>query len=124
MGMDIKDSIFRFLKLDNLIEHVSGYIDSRVELLKVEIREDVAKVLARALMACAVLFLALLFLLFFSVGFAHYLNTLFESPYTGYWIVAAIYGLPCIGFIVFRKDISRYFERYMKEIIKRKEKQD
>ncbi len=119
---NIKDSIFKFLRIDNLIDNLVGYVEARVDLLKIEIKEDIAKVLARALMACAILFLALLFLLFFSVGLAHYINTFFESPYSGYWIVSGIYGIPCIAVVLLRKRINSYFEEYMREVIKRKEK--
>lgn len=85
----IKDSIFKFLRLDNLVENLKGYVETHIELLKIEIREDVAKVLAKALMVLIVVFLALIFLLFLSIGLAHYLNNFFEKSQIGYWIVAA-----------------------------------
>jgi uncharacterized membrane protein YqjE len=119
----IKDTIFKFLRLDNLIENLSGYMEARIELLKIEIREDVAKVLAQALMVVTILFLALIFMLFFSVGLAHFLNSFFEQPYIGYWIVAGIYGIPCLIFIVFRKKIGHSFEQHLMEKIKTKRKE-
>ncbi len=118
----IKDTIFKFLRLDNLIENISGYVEARIELLKIEIREDVAKVLARALMVLIIVLLAVLFLLFFSVGLAHFLNSFFAEPYLGYWIVAGIYGLPCLIFIIFRKQIGHSIEHRMMNIIKHKAK--
>jgi uncharacterized membrane protein YqjE len=119
----IKDTIFKFLRLDNLIENLSGYVEARIELLKIEIREDVAKVLAQALMVVTILFLALIFLLFFSVGLAHFLNSFFVHPYIGYWIVAGVYGIPCIIFIVFRKKIGHSFEQHLLDKIKTKRKE-
>jgi uncharacterized membrane protein YqjE len=118
----IKDTIFKFLRLDNLVDNLSGYLETRLELFKVEVREDVARVLAQALMITAILLLSILFLLFFSVGLAHFLNGFFEQPYAGYWIVAGIYGVPCIVFIIFRKNLSYKFEQYMTKLMKRKEK--
>ncbi|MBN8652205.1 MAG: phage holin family protein [Cytophagales bacterium] len=118
----IKDTIFKFLRLDNLVDNLSGYLETRLELFKVEVREDVARVLAQALMITAILLLSILFLLFFSVGMAHFLNGFFEQPYVGYWIVAGIYGVPCIVFIIFRKNLSHKFEQYMTKLMKRKEK--
>jgi hypothetical protein len=117
----IKD-IFKFLRLDNLVDNLSGYLETRLELFKIEVREDVAHVLAQALMIIAVLFLALLFLLFFSVGLAHFLNGYFSKPHIGYWIVAGIYGLPGLLFIIFRKKISLALEQRMATLIKRKGK--
>jgi uncharacterized membrane protein YqjE len=118
----IKDTVFKFLRLDNLVDNLSGFVEARIDLLKIEIREDVAKVLAQGLVVAAVLLLALMFLLFFSIGLANYLNTFFVEAYAGYWIVAGIYGIPCILFLLFKNKISNYFERQMMEIIKRKGK--
>ena len=39
----IKDSIFKFLRLDNLVENLSGYVETRIELVKLEVREEIAK---------------------------------------------------------------------------------
>ena len=118
----IKESIFKFLRLDHLMESVTGYVEARIELLKIEIREDVAKVLAKALMILIVVFLALIFLLFLSIGLAHYLNNFFEKSQVGYWIVAGIYGLPCLIFIVFRKSIGHSMETHLMKLIKSKKK--
>lgn len=116
----IKDTIFKFLRLDNLMTHLTGYVEARIELLKVEIREEVAKVLASALVLIIVIFLALIFLLFLSVGLANYLNVVLESEHAGFWIVAGVYGLPCLIFVLFRKQISHSAEARVLKSIKRK----
>lgn len=118
----LKDTLFKFLRLDNLVDNLSGYLETRLELFKIEVREDIGRALAQALTITVIILLAILFLLFFSVGLAHFLNSYFDQPYAGYWIVAGIYGLPCVIFIIFRKDISNKFEQYMAQLIKRKEK--
>jgi uncharacterized membrane protein YqjE len=118
----IKDTIFKFLRLDNLLENLSGYVEARIELLKIEIREDIAKVLAKAIMILIVVFLAFIFLLFLSVGFAHYLNNFFEKTQVGYWIVAGIYGVPCLIFILFRKSIGHSMETHLMKLVKSKKK--
>jgi O-antigen/teichoic acid export membrane protein len=118
----IKDSIFKFLRLDNLMDNLTGYLETQVALVKLEVREEVAKILSRGLVLVTVILLAALFLLFFSVGLAHYLNGFFKHPYIGYWIVAGIYGLPCVIFLLFRKPISHSIEKYFAKHIKHKEK--
>lgn len=118
----IKDTIFKFLRLDNLVDNLSGYLETRLDLFKIEVREEVAHVLAQALMITSILLLSILFLLFFSVGLAHFLNSYFEQPFIGYWIVAGIYGVPCLIFIIFRKKIGHAFEQYMATLMKRKGK--
>jgi uncharacterized membrane protein YqjE len=70
----LKTLFSNFCGLDNLVDNLSGYLETRFELFKVEVREDVSRVLAQALMIAAILLLSILFLLFFSVGLAHFFN--------------------------------------------------
>ena len=118
----IKDSIFKFLRLDNLIENLSGYFEARVELMKIEVREEVAKVISHGLMMAVLILLGLLFLVFFSIGLAHFLNRSFADAFAGYWIVSGMYGVAFLVLIVFRKGIDRNFEKHFMEMIKRKNK--
>lgn len=60
----IKDTILKFLRLDNLASNVTGYVETRVKLLKIEIKEDVAKVLSKGLAQATIIFFAFLFLIF------------------------------------------------------------
>src|SRR5258708_29967055 len=88
----ISETILKFLRLDNFVQNLTGYVEARIELLKVEIREDVAKAIARGMGIVALFFIGFLFLFFFSVGLAQFLNRLFDGPYAGYFSLAGIYG--------------------------------
>src|SRR5258706_7713796 len=118
----IKDSIFKFLRLDNLIENLSGYFESSVELMKIEVREEVAKVISHGLMMAVLILLGLLFLVFFSIGLSNYLNTYFDDFFAGFWIVSGFYGVLGLILFSFRKKIYQFFEQYLIEQAKRKEK--
>jgi uncharacterized membrane protein YqjE len=118
----IKETLFKFLRLDNLMENLTGYVEARIELLKIEIKEDVAKVLARTVMILIVALLTVLFVLFLSIGLAQYLNSVFGKNHVGYWMVAGIYGVPCLIFIIFRKSISSMMESRLMKLIKNKKK--
>ena len=118
----IAESILKFLKLDSLIGHVTGYVEARMDLLKMEIRDDFAKAMARVMVAVAMLFVALLSLLFFSVGLAHFANSYFDQPYAGFWAVAGLYGIMFLILLLFRKLISSHFEDQFSELFKRKPK--
>ena len=109
------ESIFKFLRLDNLINSVSGFVETRVELLKLEMREEVIKIVAYGLMVSACFLLGLLFLIFFSIGMANYISAMYETSYTGYWIVAGVYGLIFIIIIFLRKSIGHFIENHLKE---------
>ena len=61
-------SIFKFLRLDNLVNNLTGYVETRVELLKIEVRDEVIKLVSYGLMVAVCVLLALLFLVFLSIG--------------------------------------------------------
>jgi uncharacterized membrane protein YqjE len=123
MNMDgLKESVFRFLKLDSFISNLSGYVESKVELVKLEIREDVARLLSKSIVYGVIILLAFLFLIFFSIGIAQYMNTFFEDSFAGYLIVALVYAITFFLFLLFRKSIYKSFERRFSEMIRSKEK--
>lgn len=117
----IKDTLFKLLRLDNLVENLSGYVETRVQLLKIEIREDVAKVLSRGLVHAVILLFGFLFFIFFSLGMAQYISSLFSDTYSGYWIVSGFHLLAFLVFWAVRKRADRAFESYFSKMIKRKE---
>ena len=119
---NLKDKIFKLLRLDNLMDNLSGYVESRLELFKLEIREDVARVLSKALIYALMAMCGVLLLVFLSVGLAHFLNVYFSGEYVGYWIVAGIYGIALLVSIVFRKTLIENFEGHLIEKIKQKQK--
>lgn len=118
----LKETVFKFLKLDDLIENASGYLEARVELAKLEIREDVARLLSKSIVYAAIMLFAFLFLIFFSIGLAQYLNTFFEAPFAGYLIIALIYGITFIVLLLFKNNIHKKFEKRLTDLIKSKEK--
>jgi uncharacterized membrane protein YqjE len=118
----IKDSILKFLRLDNLIENLSGYVETRVEIIKIEIREEIARLISHGLMVGVLFLLGLLFLVFFSIGTAILLNSYFNSSSAGFWIVSGIYGASGLIIGLFHKSIGRFFEHYLIEQAKRHRK--
>lgn len=118
---NIKDTILRFLKLDSLVDNMSGYVETRIKLLKLEIKEDIAKVLSKGLVHAAIILFAFLFLIFLSIGLAHYLNVVLASEFQGFFIVAGLYFVLFILFLLFRKNFDKRFERYFSDLINQKE---
>jgi uncharacterized membrane protein YqjE len=112
----IKETILKFLKLDGLMNSVTGYFEGRIELMKYEIKEDLARGLAKVsiLMLAALLFA--FFLIFISVAIAFKLS---ESmgEFNGFGIVAAFYLLLLAGIVLFRNSISKSLEKKLKNLI-------
>ena len=65
-----KDSLSKFFKVDNLLSNLTGYVETRVELLKIEVKEDLAKTLAQAITYLFISFILALFLTFVSIAVA------------------------------------------------------
>lgn len=111
----------KFLKLDILKENLLGYVEARVALLKLEVREDVAKVITRALVFGVIIFLASLFILFLSLGIAFFINQYFKEDFLGFWIVSGFYLTLFIISIVLRKHLFQYLEHLFKDRLKHHE---
>ena len=117
----LKEVLFKFFKLDTLAETLSGYVEARLDLLKLEIREDVAKAFAQALVFGVIVFFVLLFIIFFSIGLALFLNRYFIDSYAGFWTVAGIY-LTLSGLLfIFKKQLFQNLGRFLKERLKHKQ---
>jgi uncharacterized membrane protein YqjE len=97
------------------VNSLTGYVETRVELLKIEVREEVVKVVSYGLMVAVCVLLALLFLVFFSIGLANYISEQYGTSFTGYWIVSGSYALICLILISFRKNIGLFIENHLKE---------
>ena len=95
---------------------LTGYFEGRIELMKYEMKEDLARGLAKVsiLMLAALLFT--FFLIFISVAVAFKLS---ESmgEFNGFGIVAAFYFLLLVGIILFRNAISKNLEKKLKNLI-------
>ncbi|HMP98583.1 MAG TPA: phage holin family protein [Cyclobacteriaceae bacterium] len=110
-----------------MFESVSAYIEARIALIKLEIKEEIAGVMARAMMALMLLFTFSMFFLFLNLGIALYLNGLFpEYPYLGFIIVAVFYLLVLLILIVLKKTIGldKIIEDKVADILQKKEKKD
>jgi len=88
--MDTK-GVMKFLKLEGLLDHLSGYVEDRIELLKLELQEDAASIGTKILLIGIMLMLGLFFLLFISIASAIMLNIVLVHAYLGYLIVGGVY---------------------------------
>lgn len=118
---NIKDRILKFLHLDEIIKNLSGYVETRVALVKLEIREEVAGVLSRGLMIMLVFMIGFLFMLFLCIGLAEYLNTLLESQFAGYLLMALFFGLVLVVLLLTRKSFFRMMEKQFLALIKQRQ---
>ncbi|HEX7014203.1 MAG TPA: phage holin family protein [Cyclobacteriaceae bacterium] len=115
--MVVKEKILKLLKLENLFESVSGYVESKLELFKMEVREEVAGIVARILVFVIIGLCFLLFLILASIGLAYYLGTLVGMT-GGILIVAGFYLLIFGLMIAFRESISEGINNMMIRMVR------
>lgn len=92
--------IFDFTKLT---ETVSAYIETRIELLKLDLQEQAVGFIAKTLTWGLIGLCGLTFLLFISLGISALVNQWLESEFLGYLVVAGLYLL-CGLVVYFAKD--------------------
>ncbi|MEX2231892.1 MAG: phage holin family protein [Cyclobacteriaceae bacterium] len=85
-----KDSLSKFFKVDSLLSNLTGYVETRVELLKIEVKEDLAKSLAQAITYLFISFILALFLTFVSIAVALLISARLGN-FAGFSIVGLAY---------------------------------
>jgi len=106
----IKDTLFKLFKLENIAFNLTGYVESKLELFKLEIRTDVTKALSRAMTLIFLALLGFLFLLFLSLGLAYLINSFFEAQYIGFFVIALFYGIVFVSLYINRKALTSNME--------------
>ena len=94
-GNMLKDTISKFFKVDSLLSNLTGYVETRVELLKIELKEDLAKGLAKAVSYFLIAFVSALFLTFISIAAAIVIGDRL-GYFAGFAIVAGVYLLTAL----------------------------
>jgi hypothetical protein len=117
----LKDTILKFLKLDGLVNNLNDYVETRIELLKHEIKEDVARAIARASIFLVLILLAGIVIVFLSVATALLLST-YTGTAAGFAIVSGFYLLLIVIIALSRDRLSHALEENIKKHIKLKEK--
>jgi hypothetical protein len=117
----LKEVLLKFFKLESIVSNISGYVESRVALVKMELREEVASVISRSLIVIIMMLIGFLLVLFLSIGMAGYLNTLFEGSFAGFFIVGGFYGLLLLMMIAFRKSLLTSLEKKFTKMIRQKQ---
>ena len=100
-----KSKLFKFLRIDAIIENLTGLIEARMELAKLELKEEVAKAGARIIAGVVLAFLLVMIIIFVSIALATWLNYLLESMFFGYLIVTGFYLLVLGMLIAFKAHV-------------------
>lgn len=94
--------LLKFLNVDPIINDLVAIVEAKVELLKIELKEEAAKAVTKIISLVVLAVLVFLIVIFFSITIAALLNQVMDSQFGGYAIVTGFYLLLLIGFKVFK----------------------
>jgi uncharacterized membrane protein YqjE len=87
-------------RTDNLMGNLMGYLDTRIDLVRLEAQEKVKNAFVGTMHGVAMATIGLMFFVFLNLFIALLLNDALDSSYWGFGIVAAFYLVLLIIFIV------------------------
>lgn len=108
------------LNIDQLVSNLTGYVEARLALAKVEIEAELKQALTKFIYFAILALFGLLGLLFLSVAIANILNSVIGSTFLGYLIVAFLYMSIFALLAYFREhpklqaQIDRFVSRFFK----------
>ncbi len=85
---------------DSLIGNLTGYLDTRIDLVRLEVQQKASTVVVSTIHGATLAILGLMFVIFLSVFAGLALNAALDSPFWGFGIVAGFYLLLLILVLV------------------------
>ena len=116
----LKDTLLKFFKLDGLINSLTGYVEARLELVKHELKEDLARGISGIALLLVLALLLFLFILFMSFSLAFVIAQSL-GMYIAFAIVGGFYLILTLLVLIFKKPISNKIQQEIKESINKKE---
>lgn len=112
----IKETLLKFFKLDGLVNNLSSYVETRIALVKYELKEELSHTFARIAIGFIFALLLTLFLFFSSLSVAYILA---ESigRIGAFGVVAGFYLLLMVLLYLFKNSISSNIENEIKKTI-------
>jgi uncharacterized membrane protein YqjE len=106
----LRDSIAKFFKVDSFINNLTGYLETRIELLKVEAKEEFSKGLSNVIIFLLLAFVFALVIVFFSVAIALVLGEYIGNR-AGFAIVAGVYLILGVALTLKRNSLIQSLEK-------------
>jgi len=96
---DEKGKILKLLKLDKLFENLTGYIETQVELVKLDLKDQAAESIQKLIQVIVIMLFAFIFIIFISIAVSVGINILTNSNILGYIFTAGMYLIVLLIFV-------------------------
>ncbi|MHA7129466.1 phage holin family protein [Algoriphagus namhaensis] len=112
------------LKVGEIIQTIKGIVETKVELIKMEIQDEFLGVISRLVLLVLIGAVLLLVLLFLSLTTAFYLSSLTGKPFMGFLLVSLFYMLILAGLFYTRYSpvVQRKIQGALRNFILRNKK--
>ena len=95
----------KIFDIDKLVDNLTGYIETKIELIQLDVKEELTQLIAKVIAFSIVIFFGLLAVVFISIGLSALLNNYLESHYQGYLLVGLLYLILAVVFFGVRTSI-------------------
>lgn len=86
-------NFFKLLGVNALIDNLKGYVETKIELLKIEVQEKLTTLITVVLVLFCISIFGVLAFFFLNFALAFYLNQLLDSIFLGFLILGFFYLL-------------------------------
>jgi hypothetical protein len=86
-------NFFKLLGVNALIDNLKGYVETKIELLKIEVQEKLTTLITLFLVLFCVAIFGVLAFFFLNIALALYLNQILDSAFLGFVILGSFYLL-------------------------------
>lgn len=122
--MKEKKGFLSFLNIESIVDNFTGLVEKKVELFKIEFKEDAAKAGARIVVISILALSLFMAVLFISIGISFVIGKFLNNEMLGFFIIGLLYLILVILFL-FLKDflnINKSLEKFILEILNKDEK--
>ena len=89
--MKERNKVFDILNLENLFDSLSRFVELKLQIYELKVKEQMVIVISRIAMLTIMLLFGLIIIFFFSMALAYYFNHLLDSGFLGFVLVGSIY---------------------------------
>lgn len=108
-------------QLEEIKNTLFKYLETRIDLVKIEIRDKVERAVVMAVYVAALLCLALTILILLIILLGTFLNKWLESDYLGYVILLGFFIINLIIWVVFRQKLIGFIHGFIVRFARSKE---
>jgi uncharacterized membrane protein YqjE len=114
-----KKGILNLLGIGNIIDQLKALVETRMQIIKLEIKEELSKSFAKALIGLVLIFILFIALLFLSIAISIYLGYILDNYFYGFLLTSGFYFLLFIILYLLRNKIGfrEYFEKELSKLL-------